>query len=371
MVDGLRTMSDIHDIFAKAKVNLYHYSPILCAIIYNLDIVFNKEIETAGTDGKHLYINPDFFIDLTPEERVFILGHEAGHVLYLHGDREGNRNHKEWNIAGDAVINKVLIDSGAKAIKGCVTYESLNEILGSNVFRTYDDKCTEEVYDLIHDKIPQEILDGCKSDIFTNKWDSNEAHKTVEASKALEDKNFSRSNDEMKRALETLHKPLPWYRVLWNRCEEKAKDDYSWLRPSRRYSDIYLPGLYSDALSCNVYIDNSGSIGNDILNKFYDQLTSIKQAIHVTNMDVYFWSEIITDHYHFNYDDPVKIEEIHSTGGTDISCLNVPKTGINIILTDGYFYDVPEIQNRKDIIWVIYENTDLSRFKGTTIRMEY
>ena len=161
MADGLRTMSDIHDIFAKAKVNLYHYSPILCAIISNLDIAFTKEIETAGPDGKHLYINPHFFIDLTPEERVFLLGHEAGHVLYLHGHREGNRNHKEWNIAGDAVINKVLIDSGAKAIQGCVTYESLNEILGSNVFSIYDDKCTEEVYALIHDKIRQEILDGC------------------------------------------------------------------------------------------------------------------------------------------------------------------------------------------------------------------
>lgn len=216
------------------------------------------------------------------------------------------------------------------------------------------------------------MFEDFDSDVMSNSWNKDEAKKNTEMAKSMGGNDWGEGYKEFERMMETLHKPLPWYRILWNKCEEKAKDDYSWMRPSRRYTDVYLPGLYSESLSCQVFIDNSGSIDDTTLNKFYSQLTAIKAAIHVTSMDVYFWSTEVTDHYHFDYDSPVKITEIHSTGGTDLECLKdkIPKTGVNIILTDGCFYDVPEIQNRKDIIWVIYDKyVSLSRFKGTSIRL--
>lgn len=365
-------MTDINNAISKAKVNLYQKSAVICYVIYNLELIITKDIKTAGTDGKHLYINPDFFLGLTSDERVFILYHEGCHVFLLHGERQGDRNHKKWNVAGDAVINQKADKDGCKLIKDCVTFDSLNKMLDKgNKFNTWGDYSTEEVYDHLKD-LPDELFEDFDSDVMSNSWNKDEAKKNTEIAKSMGGNDWGEGYKEFERMMETLHKPLPWYKILWNKCEEKAKDDYSWVRPSRRYTDVYLPGLYSESLSCQVFIDNSGSIDDITLNKFYSQLTAIKAAIHVTSMDVYFWSTEITDHYHFDYDSPVKITEIHSTGGTDLECLKnkIPKTGVNIILTDGCFCDVPEIQNRKDIIWVIYDKyVALSRFKGTSIRL--
>ena len=364
-------MSDINDIYAKAKVNLYQKSPVICFIIYNLIVIFTDKLDTAGTDGKNLYINPEFFKKLSPGKRVTLLYHEGCHVLFLHGERKGDRDSIKWNVAGDAVINQKALRDNCEELDDWVTFDYLNNFLDQNSkFSSYRDYSTEEVYDVIKD-LPDNLFEEFKSDVL-NGWNNSEAKKNVETAKSMGGSGYSEDSKEFKRMLETLHKPLPWYRLLWNKCEEKAKDDYSWMRPSRRYPDVYLPSLYSEALSCSIFIDNSGSIDDTTLNKFYSQLTAIKAAIHVTNMDVYFWSTEVTDHYHFDYDDPVKIGKIHSTGGTDLSCIkdSLPKTGIVIILTDGYFCDVPEIQNRKDIIWIIYDGEgDLKRFKGTSIRL--
>lgn len=81
-------MTDINNAISKAKVNLYQKSAVICYVIYNLELIITKDIKTAGTDGKHLYINPDFFLGLTSDERVFILYHEGCHVFLLHGERQ-------------------------------------------------------------------------------------------------------------------------------------------------------------------------------------------------------------------------------------------------------------------------------------------
>ena len=80
--------------------------------------VTKDEVDTAATDGKNIFINPEFFLGLDPEERIFIMLHEIMHNVYQHSIRCGFRKHETWNKAGDYVINDELIQRNFKMPKG-------------------------------------------------------------------------------------------------------------------------------------------------------------------------------------------------------------------------------------------------------------
>ena len=90
-----------------------------------MDLLTIKEtdtIPTAATDGKTLFINPEFFKDKlkNTDERVFVLAHEVLHVIFQHcprlklySERGFGPDLKEWspmkwNKATDYIINYML-----------------------------------------------------------------------------------------------------------------------------------------------------------------------------------------------------------------------------------------------------------------------
>ena len=44
----------------------------------------NKNIKTAGTDGKVIHYNPEFLEKLSVEEQAFIFAHEVCHIAFNH-----------------------------------------------------------------------------------------------------------------------------------------------------------------------------------------------------------------------------------------------------------------------------------------------
>ncbi len=71
-------------------------------------VIDDETIDTAATDGRTVFYNPDWFMPLSDDEKVFVYAHEVMHVAFNHILRSGNRNHKIWNQATDAVINQIL-----------------------------------------------------------------------------------------------------------------------------------------------------------------------------------------------------------------------------------------------------------------------
>lgn len=71
-------------------------------------IIYDETLDTAATDGKTVYYNPNWFMELPDDEKVFVYAHEVMHVAFNHILRSGGRNHKIWNQATDAVINQIL-----------------------------------------------------------------------------------------------------------------------------------------------------------------------------------------------------------------------------------------------------------------------
>ena len=69
-------------------------------------------LKTMATDGKNIYVNPEYLIELMTKQKVFVFLHELLHVVLGHCLRRGWRDQQKWNIACDHEVNNLLIDNG-------------------------------------------------------------------------------------------------------------------------------------------------------------------------------------------------------------------------------------------------------------------
>ena len=80
----------------------------------------NHPVKTAATDGKTIYVNPEFMSGLSEEEQVFVFAHEVCHIALNHILRSKGKDPRLWNIATDAVINQFLKKDGLPMVEGGV-----------------------------------------------------------------------------------------------------------------------------------------------------------------------------------------------------------------------------------------------------------
>ncbi len=82
-------------------------------------------IPTAATDGKNIYIDPNFFASRSESDRLFIIAHELMHIKFAHAfrleDKNGvRRDPRIWNEATDAINNANLERDGFTIAEGFV-----------------------------------------------------------------------------------------------------------------------------------------------------------------------------------------------------------------------------------------------------------
>ena len=83
--------------------------------------IFGGRTPTMATNGKTIWVDEGFIESLSINEAVFVLCHEIGHAMWKHMPRgkkyadmgfDGKKFiHMLWNIAGDLVINDMLVKS--------------------------------------------------------------------------------------------------------------------------------------------------------------------------------------------------------------------------------------------------------------------
>lgn len=93
---------------------------------------------------------------------------------------------------------------------------------------------------------------------------------------------LARSIQEMRKA------KIPWQKVFHRFVGNAlARDDYSYVRPNRRYlsQDLYLPDLRNDIVGKVVIgVDTSGSIGKEELSQFCAELKKISHLVEETTV---------------------------------------------------------------------------------------
>ena len=315
---------------ASARAKLILDKPFLGALVLRLPLAAaGGWCRTTATDARTLYFNPQWIASLSSAELQFALAHEALHCALGHFARRGHRVQRLWDLACDFAINPLLLDEGLKPP------------LGAQVLSVYRGMAAEEIYPCLDDSLDQETLDD-------HVWDGDEGGQggqgdgesggrggsgqpevmspaepeTVSladgaggtadeprtsppppltarekaqlqqqwqrhlAGAAQRAREAGKLSGNLARLAETALAPqVSWRAALAQYLSQAARDDYSWLRPSRRTgessNDVIWPSLRSHAGDIFVALDTSGSIADADLAQFVGELNAIKGTLPV------------------------------------------------------------------------------------------
>lgn len=396
---------------AKVKLMLKKDCAFFATLILQTPVywVTADEVPTASTDGINLFFNPDFFMGLDPEERIFLILHEVMHNVYNHGTRRGFRDPRTWNEACDYVINDDLIVRGFK-----MPADGLHNV-------DYRDWSSDEVYQDLMDKkdkggsnkpSPWQDLQSppAESDDGSGGQDPNQGQGGsgnqppqsngtggVQAPTAQEVEDHNKnlltqatqasqmSGDKagtvpgnLQRALEDMLYPkLPWRKLLARFLFSLNKDDYSWRKPNRRFisQGIIMPSLHSEGVGkIDFAIDTSGSVSRDDFNRFISEIGYVFKTFNPKEIGVMQFDHILQGNDKCcSIQDFLKLE-FKGGGGTRIEPVLEEFQGNDakalIILTDGYLYHGAELDPKKPVIWCVYDNPKFVPNFGTVIHFD-
>lgn len=318
-------MSEAADKLAAARTRLILDRPFLGALVLRLPLVAaGAWCRTTATDARKLYYNPAWIVCLSAAEAQFALAHEALHCALGHFARRGHRKQQTWDLACDFAINPLLLDEGLKPPAE------------AQVLDLYRGMAAEEIYPCIDDSLDEETLDD-------HLWDGDEGGQGGSDSEAAgqggdqpetdpeaggatprhpgaggEDDGqegedgrppplSAREKEQLReqwqrhlaaagqRAREAgklsgglarlaeaaLATEVSWRAALAQYLSQAARDDYTWLRPSRREGEVIWPSLRSHAGNICVALDTSGSVSEHDLAQFLGEINALKGTLPV------------------------------------------------------------------------------------------
>ena len=339
----------------KAKVELMARSVFISTIALSVKYKITDTISTAATDGTSILFNPDFIKDLSKEQLTGLLAHECWHIAFRHMSRLQERDRVIWNMAGDYVINNMLVKEGyTLPVGGLVDHQ-------------YDNMSTEQVYIMLKanaDKLPnlamEDLIEGTGSKEDKSLQDQEIIDIIVKAStqSKMAGKYAGEVPGEIDRMVDELINPrLDWKTLLQRFLTHRVKTDYSWRRPNKRFAPkFYLPTQYSESIG-NLYfaIDTSGSVTNKELQDILSEIKGIKQIFNPEKMYIMDCDRCI--HNIHEVDDVTAIESLKFTGGggTDLTppVMHCEEEGADALI---YFTDLYAEQRKYDvnfpILWI-------------------
>ena len=360
------TNKAVADQLTRARTQLILDQCFYGQLALRLSLVEDPGIPTAAVDGKHIFYNPDFMAKHNGEETKTIIAHEVMHCVYDHIGRRNDRNPRKWNQAGDYAINLALVDSGFRPVDGWL------------YSKVYVGMSTDEIYSLLPESEGgdgREPLDECRD------GDLESAHETATDWKiaTIQAANQARAEGKLPSSLARLIEELTavkidWKAVLRRFITETSKDDYSWMRPNRRFLGVgyYLPSLYSETMGeIVVVIDTSGSIDQGTLNAFGAEIKAITQGTRPSKTHVIYCDSEVNHVDEFEPNDDM-VFTMYGGGGTDFRppFAYVDEKGIKpvclVYLTDLYgpYGSAPDYP----VMWVCTTNNVCSW--GETIPIE-
>jgi predicted metal-dependent peptidase len=315
---------------------------LIGGMMCSTELIFQKGIKTACTNGKWIKIDPDYWISLTNEHKIFLLAHELGHIILMHPFRiKPEMNQKKYHLAADIVVNNLLIHYGFDPIPGGL-YEP-----------KYINWTTEQVYNDLEDN---DYPDYEPNEIIPN----NSENELIEVINDIKIMNIGNETiDEIKSFIDNTIKPkLNWKDLLKNyltALDNKYK--YTYKRP-KKINNFVLPKAIKlrKLTKLNFYIDTSGSITDHEIKLFFAELNSIKNTLNPSEMNIIEFDTKIQSERIFKDIDDLNEFEIIGRGGTDlhpvIEHINVNTPSCAIIMTDLGVDIIPNKPKNTDIIWI-------------------
>ena len=354
---------------ASARMGVILASPFFGSLLMRLRMERDDTKPTFCTNGRAIKYNEDFAASLSDAELRGVLVHEVAHCAQGHLWRIGQRDPKQWNVATDYAINNFLtafIAEEHKAFEtqngGGKTYIAPWELpKGGLVNSQFSGMCSEEIYNRLPKNPEGETgrgrdgekgTGGASSPSLPTSKSPSPAHSCGEFEQPPKDgdgdgESLSTLNPQpstlqadwqvavtqaatvakMRGNLpasiarmigELLEPKVPWRQVLREFIRQRARDDYSWQRPNRRYlhQGVVLPSLYSERMGRIVFgVDTSGSIDKETLIEFAAEIQAALDECQPEVMEVIYCDAEVNGAREFLPGDAVKLEPLGG-GGT-------------------------------------------------------
>jgi predicted metal-dependent peptidase len=389
---------DTRDRLTKARVRMLLKHPFWGNLATRMKIIEASEwCSTAATDGRNFYYCTDFINKLDDDELVFLFGHEVGHCVFDHMGRRGDRDPQIWNMAGDYLVNDMLIQNnvGKKISSVPLLWDP-----------KYRDMTAEEVYDeLIKNAVKIQVtldmhMDGSGKEGDEDGEGGGKASdgKSKSSGIKIDEQTAKKIRDELKEAvlqsaqaagagntpagirrlIQQFTAPkMRWQDLLRIQLESSLKNNYSFMRPSRKgwHTGAVLPGMLpAEQLDVVVAIDMSGSISNEMAIDFLSEVKGMMELYNSYTIHVYCFDTEIYNPVTFSddYGEDITTYEPMGGGGTDFDCCfeYMKREDINpkqfIMFTDGYPCGSWGDPNYCDTLFVVHGNDQIEAPFGVT-----
>lgn len=261
---------------------------------------------TLATDGARIFYNPNFVNSISVEELIGVICHEVMHCVLNHHTRLRYANRDRAQIACDLAVNPHVLQAGFKlpmmdrlAIPGQGQFSKMPKGLSAEeYYNLYKPKAQEQeeggggkgkrgaskqpsLSDIGSVFIPDEIEGGDDPDLL-ERASENEWKMAMGEAAVLAKQKGTVPGDLGVLLDELFQTPkLDWRTILAQFLTVHCRDDYSWLRPSRRsHLGAVLPQLFSDRPGhVVVAIDTSGSVSDQQLREFCEELSGIMSCL--------------------------------------------------------------------------------------------
>jgi len=306
---------------AAARTRLILEKPFLGALVLRLPMVEADSdwCPTTATDARKFYYNPEYIHSLSLDATQFMLAHEALHCALSHFARRGHRIKHRWDLACDFAINPLLLDDGLKPPYDAQVIPDYKGMTAEEIYPLIDEDDQRETVDThAYDKESehpdqdrgmredQQSQDGKKEQQKPQQGSGSEGAQPREgkateapppltpderetlniqwqqrlAGAAQQAMQAGKLGGALARMVDHLLQPqLPWRMLLSRYLSSLARDDFSYMRPSRREGSFILPSLRSQQIDLVVALDTSGSIKQEEIDGFLSEIDAIKGQI--------------------------------------------------------------------------------------------
>lgn len=367
-----------------ARTALVLDQPFFGALALRLKVVEDAKCHTAWTDGISLGYNPKFVDKLKHSELTALIAHEVMHCANGHPWRRDAREMKKWNVACDAAINGILTSAGFTLPQGGIVptsdqqgksaewiYARLPEDQGGSGQGKGEDKPDPlgEVRDAPGDSGEETGSSGESSGTTEADW-QQAVQQAANQAKAM----GGLPAGAERFAKDSARPKVDWKSVLRRFIQERACNDYTWMRPNKRYiaQGLYLPSLESHETGhIAVAIDTSGSIDEVLLNAAKAELLAVTDETQPSRVTVYYADASVAHVDTFEKGEPITFRP-KGGGGTDFApvlaaCENQDEPPICIIYLTDMFGHFPEACGIP-VLWVT--NTACEAPFGEVVRVE-
>jgi predicted metal-dependent peptidase len=310
------------------------------SIFFRLNVHEDDTCKTAWTDGHSIGYNLKWLSQWSEIQIIGVFIHEILHVILKHHLRQElnpiyKEQHGKFNRAADYALNPSVLRCPGTDLPPnvCLDLERWPDSLAEEIFPDLPG----EGNDTLRGKKGEGTITGTSEDIgevrpykkgkatpAERAQVANEVDQWVQAA-AMKAQGVGAMTDQTKGFIKKVLAPMVhWQDELQLMVEDMCKDDYTWKRPSTRYTQqgIYMPSMHGEHMPDLVFfIDRSGSLTKHHLTQIMAEVRSIIELFKVRVICVY-WNTEYTHHEEFLPEDILSADwglEVESGGGTNFA----------------------------------------------------